>query len=98
MAGKTNSTKLQAVLEAEVSKGDKEKGLEAVARTVKKAKAAAASELSAMDIALDTQRDSVEAIERNPNSTLAQILQARRELQLAETNHKAAQAIMEERF
>lgn len=101
MAGNSNSatsTKLEVILTAEVTKKDDEKAIERVKRQVKTAKAVSQSELSQMDIALDSMRDRIAAIEKDADSTLAQITNARRELALAEKNFSDAKDIFEARF
>jgi len=92
------STKLIERLKENITKKEDVKAIEAAQRQVKSAHRDAHSEVTGLDIQIDKLRDKLEATEANPSSSIAAILQARREVALAETNLAEMSKIMSERF
>jgi Zn-dependent metalloprotease len=89
---------LEAILSAQVSKGDKEKAMEEVAKTVKVASRAARTEFEAAEDAVESAKEHLAAVKNNPSSTLSQIVNADRAITVAQANVEALKAAREERF
>lgn len=99
MASKNaETTKLQSILESQVAKGDKEKALEEVAKVVKTASRAARGEKESAEDAVDMAKDRLEKVISNPSSSLTQIVEARRDVKIAEANAEEIAAEMASRF
>ena len=95
----TKSTQtLEAILSAQVSKGDKEKAMEEVAKTVKAASRAARTEFEAAEDAVEAAKEHLIAVKNNPSSSLSTIVNADRAIALAQSNVEALKAARDERF
>lgn len=86
---KNNEMKLEAILKAQVGKGDKEVALEQVAKAVKLAKRQARSEVEAAGDHLENLSDSYNTMLGNASTSLTQIVDMEREIALATANVKA---------
>jgi hypothetical protein len=97
MASKNTNT-LEAILSAQVTKGDKEKAMDEVAKVVKAASRAARTEFEAAEDAVETAKERLTSVKNNPSSTLNQIVEAERAITLAQVNVEALKVARDERF
>jgi hypothetical protein len=93
-----NPLNLEAILTSEVKKGDQEKAVAAIPRTVRKAKTSATVEISNLTNRVDDLQDAYDAAVKNPSSSLNTLVEAERDLVLAKADLEAAQAVFEARF
>jgi hypothetical protein len=90
--------KLIDVLNAQIEKDEKSLSREQAAKAVKIAQRDMSQELSNCDLALDDAKDNLTAVDNNPRSTARDILNAQRNLAVAEADYKAIKKIYEGRF
>lgn len=89
---------LEEILMADIKKDDKAKALEQVARVVRDAKHASQGELHNAVVNVDSAEDTLKKVINNPSSSLTSIMEAQRNLKLAEANLAELQTIFETRF
>lgn len=89
---------LKTILVSEIKKTDDQKAMEAVEETLMVAQHRSGNELHEAKMATITMRKQLTATIKSPNSTLAAILQAQRNLDLTVANEEAMAEIMEARF
>jgi len=92
------SQKLVDVLKARIAEGQEEKLIRGVEREVKKAKMASDQEVYQLELAVDNAEERLTSVNETPGASLQAIVEAQRELKLAQENLKAAKKVYAERF
>lgn len=98
MASKAATTKLVDVLIADVKKTDGDKAIEAVQKTVKIAGRRMRSEIETLEDQMETMKDSLGSMMKNPNASAKEIITLQRTIKVAEADLAEYKELYESRF